>query len=221
LDDGYKALWNAYTKLVKEAVSFDTVRDEMVLFEGTNAALYTQSSYQRYQNAVNEMKKNADFTPYLYFPLDEDADALNERIHQLSLTLSSEASVAHDQLISVEKHNEMLKLCNDYTQRFAKKEGLELQYGALKDAIDSMMSALSSPETVPSDLVTLAKAIESKGAEYEIALNRSNMVVPKAPLDNSEHVQRIVYALGIALILSAVFALLLSYRRYGKIVWNR
>ena len=221
LDDGSKALWNAYLKLIDEVVTFDSVTEEIARFNATDATRYTSNSFQRYKAAVEEMSAKADFVPYLYFPLDEDSATLSERIQAISSTLSFDAETAYNQLITVDKYNQMIALCNEYTQRFPKKEGLELQYDALKNAIDHMMTALSAPETIPTDLDSLAVVIETKGAEYEIALNRSNVVVPKAPLDNSEHVQRIVYALGIALILSAAFALVLSYRRYGRILWNR
>ncbi len=213
-----RSLLSAYQSVSKDCFDLSPITDITSTFQSQNQNQYTEESWNRYKNEIESLNTLLNTPQFLYLNNLSESEDPNKLIQSFFEQKSKSAKASYEQLVAQKDINKLSVLCNTYHNTTA-STGLDLKLKALLDSVDAGYQILKNKDASSQEINQAILAIENAAQDLQLAETYLKTETNQNLKNDVKTIQMIIIFASVTLILSLVFACILTYRKFGRLIW--
>lgn len=210
-------LLDEYRKLTSFFFKTDAIKTEQKYRDTLNVYDYGSASWQRYQTKAESLADYIEKPVFLYLKYLGSSENAVIYANRFFDEKAEEVKNAREQLIPQEQINKLSALCNTYHHTTA-MEGVDAKLKKLLERVDQGYQVLRNDSAVKEEVEAAILNIETAAENLRLA---EIYLIQEQANQNQNDVQTIrliVIFTVVSTLLSFVFAMILCYRQYGRLI---
>ncbi len=220
LQKAAEELLSAYRACSGEAFDMTAAQEVITQYHSLSPHNYTTDSWNRYANEISKLESTLDKCHILYLPSSFSSATCKELISDYFADISNPSKTQFKNLILLDRLRALKDLCNQY-RNFQSIEGTEPKLNTLLESVNAGDLISSKKDATPEEVENAIKEIQAAAKNLmlgEVFLRQEQTGPSHEDLKTARLI--VVFTL-LSVLLSVLFASILSYRYFGRLNWKR